>query len=255
MRHLMIARVTQHTQISPNMIRVRLQSDSIRTFPDSAVGGHLKLIIPVPGQDEKAFSKFISSFGVRKRMRTYTVRHLHRNSSEIDIDFVAHGDDGPASAWAMSAKVGDFIGMSSPGAPKLKSARSGQYLVAVDLTAFPAAAAGIEALPADAKGDFYTEIPDEKDRQVINAPAGINMHWIVNPDISTSGQSLVRAIQSRELTGDESVFVAGEYQAVGNLRNYFRHDQAYPKDQLYISSYWKRGLIEPEHKRVKTLVA
>lgn len=237
------------------MIRITLQSDSIKSFAQSAVGGHIKLIIPVEGHNFQQFEQFIKSFGVRKRMRTYTVRHLRQDVGEIDIDFVAHGDNGPASAWALSAKTDDFIGLSFPGSPKMKHAASGKYLVAVDMTAFPAAAAGIEALPQDARGDIYTAILSEADIQPIKAPDGINIHWIVNPDADQGGCELISAIRGRTLRGDESVFVAGEYETVGNLRSYFRNEKVYPKGQLYISSYWKHGLIESEHKRVKTLVA
>jgi len=254
MRKMNFARVTQSDRISPNMIRVRLQSDAIQSFPDGVEGGHLKLIIPLPGQSETEFRHFLGGFGVRKRMRTYTVRHLHRETGEIDVDFVAHGDNGPASAWALSAEVGSFLGMSFPGGPKLKSSKGGNYLIAVDMTAFPAAAASIEALPPDARGDFYTEILSADDVQPIEAPAGVRLHWMISPE-GQEGRALVQAIRTHDLRGDESVFVAGEYQAVGDLRSYFRNEKSYPKEQLYISSYWKRGLIESEHKRVKTLVA
>jgi len=254
MRRMNIARVTRAERISPNMIRVRLSSDIIRNFPNGVEGGHLKLVIPMPGQSEAEFNRFLGGFGVRKRMRTYTVRHLYQDLGEIDVDFVAHGDNGPASAWALAAKPGSFIGMSSPGGPKLKRSATQKYLVAVDMTAFPAAAAGVEALPPDARGDFYAEILSEEDIQPIKAPEGIHLHWLVNRS-GNEGEALINSIREHDLSGDESVFIAGEYEAVGNLRYYFRQEKTYPKDQLYISSYWKRGLIESEHKRVKTLVA
>lgn len=254
MKRMNIARVTRHENISPNMIRVRLQSDIIRQFPDGVEGGHLKLVIPLPDHSERDFQRFLSGFGVRKRMRTYTVRHLYRDTGEIDVDFVAHGDEGPASSWALSAKVGSFIGLSFPGGPKLKRSDAEKYLIAVDMTAFPAAAASVEALPANAQGDFYVEILSKDDVQPINAPSGINLHWIVKTSANDETH-LINAIRRYPLTGDESVFIAGEFETVGALRYYFRQEQTYPKDLLYISSYWKRGLIEAEHKRVKTLVA
>lgn len=255
MNRFSIASVTKRENISPNMIRIRLKSEDMKSFPRRVEGGHVKLIVPIAGSSEKDLSRLMNSIQVRKRMRTYTVRHLHAQTGEMDIDFVTHGDEGPASAWAISAKIGDVIGLSSPGSPKLKTSGSHKYLIAVDMTAFPAAAAGVEALPANAQGNFYTEILNPADIQPINAPAGINFYWIVNEDAGRSSPALINAIKEQSLDGDESIFIAGEFKMVGDLRSYFRDEKRYPKDQLYISSYWKHGLIESEHKRVKTLVA
>ena len=123
------------------------------------------------------------------------------------------------------------------------------------MTAFPAAAAGLEALPVGASGDMFVEILSGQDIQPIKAPPGIKLHWIVNEHPRQGSQALVEAVKNQSLNGDESIFVAGEYSSVGDLRQYFREEKSYPKEQLYISSYWKRGLIESEHKQVKTLVS
>lgn len=236
------------------MIRIRLQAEEIKAFPAECAGGHVKLVIPPAQSDITGFTKLLSSINVRRQMRTYTIRHVDLTSGEIDIDFVAHGNTGPASAWALSAQVGDYLSISSPGRPKLKNAHSGKYVVAVDMTAFPAAAAAVEKLPADAQGDFYTEILSVNDVQTISAPSGIKMHWIVS-DKGDDTDTFTQTIKALKLQGNESIFVAGEYTTVANLKSYFRTERAYPKDQLYISSYWKKGLVESEHKRVKTLVA
>lgn len=254
MRKLIIATVVKASPLSPNMIRIRLHSEDIKAFPSHCEGGHLKLVIPPSRCDSRQLELFLNSFTVRKTMRTYTIRHFDSATGVIDIDFVAHGDNGPASAWALSAKAGDCIGISSPGNAKLKNSNSGKYLIAVDMSAFPAAAASVEKLPADAHGDFYTEILSQADVQPINAPAGINIHWIVD-DKSGKSDVLTQAVKTQKLAGDESIFVAGEYESVSSLRAYFKTEKRYPRDQLYISSYWKKGLVESQHKRVKTLVA
>jgi NADPH-dependent ferric siderophore reductase len=47
-------------------------------------------------------------------MRTYTIRRLA--GDQLDVDFVLHGDNGPASRWALRAQEGDAIQISAPNA-------------------------------------------------------------------------------------------------------------------------------------------
>ena len=72
---------------------------------------------------------------------------------------------------------------------------------------------------------------------------------------STPGQNLrafidvVRAVPWRE--GVPAIWVACEFSAMKDLRSYFKEERKVGKKQLYASSYWKYGLTEEEHKRVK----
>ena len=101
---------------------------------------------------------------------------------EMDIDFVAHGDDGPASAWAARAKPGSFLGFAGPSEVKIKEFYADWYLVAADMSALPVASAALEAMPRDAKGVAIFEIETAEDAQEIDAPQGVNIHWLVQGD-------------------------------------------------------------------------
>ncbi|MDI7398950.1 siderophore-interacting protein, partial [Cronobacter dublinensis] len=50
----------------------------------------------------------------RPLMRTYTLRALRRAACELDVEFVLHGDSGPASRWAIHAKPGDALQIVAP---------------------------------------------------------------------------------------------------------------------------------------------
>ena len=53
------------------------------------------------------------------------------------------------------------------------------------------------------------------------------------------------------LNGKPYVWVACEFNKMRNLRNFFQKDKKNIKNEMYISSYWKLGLDQEEHKLVK----
>ena len=86
------------------MKRLTFSHEDLYDFPESEVGGYVKLIFPDKNDLSKSFS------------RPFTVRNFRRNSLEIDIDFVIHdGDHGYASSWINSVNNGDEIFITGPG--------------------------------------------------------------------------------------------------------------------------------------------
>ena len=53
------------------------------------------------------------------------------------------------------------------------------------------------------------------------------------------------------LDGEVAVWAASEFKTMKRNRHYFREERGVEKSHLYVSSYWKRGLQEEEHKVVK----
>ena len=96
------------------MKRITLCGDDLADFPIDAESGYVKALfhpqgIPVVDAD--------SVKGAVKR--SYTVRAFRAATRELDIDFVLHGDFGPASTWATSAGIGDILAIAGPGPTKL----------------------------------------------------------------------------------------------------------------------------------------
>jgi NADPH-dependent ferric siderophore reductase len=61
----------------------------------------------------------------RPPMRTYTIRQLRAEQGEVDVDFVIHGETGPASRWAMHARPGDRVVLLAPDADCADSSEAG----------------------------------------------------------------------------------------------------------------------------------
>lgn len=243
-----------HTRtLSPHMVRLTFRSDSADGFPTGAPGGYLKILAPAPGE---AGPPALDPASFKSRMRTYTLRHVRPEAQEFDIDFVVHGDEGIAGPWARQARPGDRVLVSRPGRLKFTAEGADWHLFVADMAAIPAAAVELEALPETATGDAFFEILGNEDRQPVRAPAGINIHWIVKSDPHAPSDDLIRSAQSiAARTGEPSIFVAGEFSIAGIFRAFFRKERPTRKDLTYISSYWKLGLVEPEHKAFKAQAA
>ena len=237
--------------ITPNMIRVTCIADWMKALEPGIEGAHFKLFLPACDQDAAAFMDQLEN-GPRPDVRTYTIRHLRVDRGEMDIDFVDHGDAGPASAWARRCVVGDIVGFAGPGPIKLKSYFADIYIVAADMSALPVAIATLEAMPKDAKGVAYFEIISPDDKQDIVAPKGINIHWLIHPNPNepmTQSIELIRSLP--DLNGQVQTCIAGESSMIKALREEIVNNRGLPKENAYISGYWKIGLIEDEHQQVK----
>lgn len=93
--------------LTPNMIRVVFAGPELKGFPEGREGGNCKLLIPNRDEAKDSFAQRLKT-GDALVKRTYTVRKFDAATQELTIDFVAHGDEGPASGWATRAKAGRF---------------------------------------------------------------------------------------------------------------------------------------------------
>lgn len=247
--------VVAKDQITPHMIRVTFGADWVQDLATGIEGAHCKLFFPDPGQSGDAFLEQLEN-GPRPTVRTYTIRFIRPEQGEMDIDFVDHGDAGPASAFARNCAPGDICGFGGPGPVKLTSFHADTYIVAADMSALPVAAATLEAMPKSATGVAYLEITDPADRQMIDAPKGIDLHWLVHPDPQRPPEqsvNLIRALPKEQ--GTVQTCIAGESSMIKALREEVLVKRNVPKQDAYIAGYWKIGLIEDEHQKIKRLEA
>lgn len=244
----MILTVKTARYLTPNMIRVTLTGPELADVAPNCAGANCKILIPHIGQDRRSFEREVQTPATLAR-RTYTVRAARPDLQELDIDFVAHGDTGPASAWAMAADKGDFLGFSGPSALKISDYYADWYLVAADMSALPVAAATLEAMPRNAKGVAIFEIQTPEDQQQIDMPDGIKAHWIILSDPHHRSTAQERFIASMDWpTGTCQTCIAGESLTIRSIRAYLTDHSPIERKDMYISGYWKIGLIEDEHQ-------
>lgn len=240
--------------ITPHMIRVTFIGD-MDGIKSGCEGANCKIFLPAAGQSKVDFADELSNG--RPTVRTYTVRYFREEAGEMDIDFVAHGDDGPACQFATHAKVGDFIGFRGPSAVKIAAYEADWYLIAGDMSALPIVSATMEAMPRDAKGVAVIEVLSNADRQQIDAPDGIEINWLIQDDPHLPSAAQEAFIRALNWPKDQRIqtCIAGESGVIKSLRGFLHNEKNVPREDTYISGYWKIGLIEDEHQKVKRLEA
>ncbi len=247
-RRYRIGEVLRVTDLSPHMRRVTFTGPDLEDFPEDRNGGNIKLFLPEQDWSASQLRDTLQS-GNRPTTRTFTARRYTAATNELDVDFVQHTDGGPAATWAAKARRGDFLGIAGPSARKLVAQDADWFLICADMSGIPAALAAVEDLPANAEGRVFFEVASVADKLDVKAPPSMPVVWLINDDPHQVSLQQLNAIKKMSWRRDRvSVFVAGESTAVRALRQYLRYEKKVPREDCYISGYWKVGLIEDQHQ-------
>lgn len=236
--------------ITPSYIRVKLQGEGTRDFAHCTIGANNKIFIPPHGKKDIRLAASdvagaASEILVQPIIRTYTHRGIAIDKNEIVIDFVDHGDNGPASSWARSAGVGDQLGV----AMKVRKAELvpvvDWYCLVGDATAIPVICCILESLPPTAKGHCIIEVASSEDVHPEVKHEGFTIEWLYNSN-PENGSGLSQEVEKVVIPEKQSHFayVACEYSSVKEIRHYFRNVLQWKAQELYAFSYWKAGVAE-----------
>lgn len=230
--------------ITPHFIRIifDINDNQAEMLTNVKSGSNNKIFIPTGEPDTQEI------------VRTYTNRKIDLENRELSIDFVAHGDNGPASAWALRAQKGDFlgIGMKENTRPLIPEADS--YLLVGDATALPVICAIVEQLPEGINVKVLMETFGKEDEILSCSAANVDIEWLYNPT-PEKGSQLAEAAKQFKFPENEQrkyVYVAAEYSTVKELRDYFKADPSLDHCALHAVSYWKAGESEDQaglHKK------
>lgn len=248
-----VFRVTSKELITPHYIRIRLMSDEDIEFDKCIPGANNKIFIPPVGSKEVHFATFDSEKAewvmpdenVKPIVRTYTHRAIDPISKEITIDFVNHGDNGPASSWARNAKISDQLGVAMKIRNKELYPPSDWYFLIGDATAIPVICCILESLPASAKGQCIMEIASPEDIHPEVYHPGFEIQWIYNQH-PEKGSELTHKVKDVLIPKGLKTFayVACEYQSVKDIRTYFKEILNWTNQEFYAFSYWQAGVAE-----------
>ncbi|WP_406208536.1 siderophore-interacting protein [Kitasatospora sp. NBC_01560] len=252
-------------RVTPRMARITFEADAL----DHSVGGtpdqQVKLCFPRPGrrepvlpeQRDDVMSWYQAYLAVpeaeRPWMRSFTLRRRRAGTRVLEIDFVLHGDAGPASAWAARARSGDRLGMVGPSELYARPvpltaavAEADWVLLAGDETALPAVGTLLEALPAGTTVVAFLEVAGEGERQRLDTRADLTEHWL-HRDGAVPGGPLTEAVRAAALPGGTPfAWLAGEASAVRALRRHLVGERGLAKEAVDFAGYWRHRLTQDD---------
>lgn len=283
--------VSRLDQLSPNFLRVTLTGPDLVHFGTDGLDQRIKLVLPLADGTVTDVGQFDERVGMmewyrrwrelpdeqRNPIRTYTVRAVRPDDHEIDVDFVLHGTEGPASAWASAARPGDGLVVVGPdgrsdekGGLEWNPGDARHVLIAGDETAAPAICAIVESLPAHVSGAVYIEVPTDADALPLSAPEGVQVNWLARGS-AAHGVRLSAAVhawgeeQSRTPSGDDIAdpdedevlwevpentvggryaWLAGEAGTITALRRHLVRGLGIDRRSVAFMGYWRRGRAE-----------
>lgn len=280
----------QRTVLSPSLTRMVFASPDVANMKTDGPDQRIKVFFPLPGQNapqvpqgEDWYARYRAlPEDERAPMRTYTIRALRPEAGEVDVDFVLHGETGPASRWATHARIGDRIGLLAPDAQVADSSQGFEWkpptdvqrvLLVADETALPAVAGILEDLarwPHPPQVQAFLEVAHDADVLPLVAPVGAQLFWLAREG-AAHGQLLQQAVQARvgplglraaeqdlaEIDIDQDIlweqasaqggglyaWVAGEAGAVMAIRRHLVKDCGIDKRAITFMGYWRHGKV------------
>ncbi|RGD57946.1 siderophore-interacting protein [Kitasatospora xanthocidica] len=257
--------VVEVRRITPRTARITFAAEELPDTVGTAPDQQLKLCFPRPGQREPVlparqddpmgwYQAYLAiPEAERPLLRSFTLRGRRPGTRLVEIDFVLHGDSGPAAAWAERAAPGDRLGMVGPSAlyaprvPFVEAATEADWvLLAGDETALPALATLLGVLPEGVRAYVWIEVADQAERQELESRAELEVEWLYR-DGAAPGTVLTEAFRDGVLPGGEPfVWLAGEAGAVREVRRLLIEEQGVPKEDIDFTGYWRHRLTQDD---------
>ena len=211
--------------LSPHLMRITLAGQAVNEMATWAPDQRVKLFFPAAdgssarlSQEDGWYARFRSMLADRRpAMRTYTIRHLRADQGEVDIDFVLHGETGPASRWALRAQPGEPMQILAPdrrylaseaGGFEWKPPRSLKHLLLVaDSTALPAAMGILDELSVlsdPPQAQVFLEVDSVADRLELPDWPGLSVQWLIREQAgaAAAGSLMLDAVRKAALPVD-----------------------------------------------------
>jgi NADPH-dependent ferric siderophore reductase len=238
--------VRRVARLTPRVVQVTFAGEELASFGPPRPGGHIKVFFPEPGWQRPPPGA--ESEAPRPPSRTYTPRRWDAATTELDVEFVLHGE-GIASRWAEHAKPGWPLYVAGPGGGFELPAEAQHLVLLADDTAMPAAATILESLPASCRATVVCAVSDAGEERPFARTAHPTrwLHFGTRPD--RAGTELERAVPGlADAYGSAYWWIACEAAAMRRMRRHLLAERRLDAARVHTRGYWKLGETNyPDH--------
>lgn len=234
-RHELVRRrlqVVSREEVTPNMLRLTLGGDELDGFKSASPGDHIKL--------------FVDDGAGGTAMRDYTPRHHDADARTLAVDFALH-DAGPATQWALAARIGDSVEIGGPRGSLVIGGPIKAWLLIGDETALPSIGRRIEEFPADMPVTSLVAVAGREDEQRFETKAALIAHWVHRAD-PTDAAGFIEKLRDIEIAPGTFVWVAAEGAVTRAIRAHLLKERNHPLAWLRAAGYWVHGKADATEK-------
>lgn len=226
--------------------RVVLTGDDLDGFVSLGFDDHVKIfpvaegqapILPTAGLDGPVFPE------PRPVARDYTPRAYDEGGRTLTVDFVV-GHGGPATEWAMTAKVGSVLGVGGPRGSFIVPTDFADHVLIGDETALPAIARRLEELPGGVRAYVVVEVADAASTLTFDSAAEVSVTWAVRDGVPRGRAEILLGALDAALAGidptDAYVWIAAESAVAKTLRARVL-DLGFSAKAMKAAGYWRLG--------------
>lgn len=254
----MHARVVSTERLTPSMVRVVLGGGDLDGF---------RMVDATDAYVNLAFAPEGASYGapfdcarVREEQpreewparRRFTVRRWDDAAHELTIDFVVHGPEGVAGAWAESACTGEVLVLEGPAGGYRPDPSADWHLLVGDESALPAIAASLETLPEDALAVVRLVGDGPKHELPLASRATVDVEWRHRSGSADDADLLLAAVAELSFPpGQVHAFVHGEAEEIRSVRRHLLTERGLSRSSMSCSPYWRRTMADEAWREVK----
>ncbi len=225
--------VTDIKRVTPNMLRLTLTSEDLSDFVSLSPGDHVKVFVPgAHGEME---------------MRDYTPRRFHGATKSLVLDFALH-EAGPATLWALQAKLGDKLEIGGPRG-SLVIADVKHWLLIGDETALPSIGRRVEEADAGIEMTSLVAVTGPLEEQQFETRAGYRAQWVHRPlSAASDATPIIERLKTFDIAPDTFVWIGIEANVARAVRAYLTEVRGIPLAWIRASGYWTMGVADAHDK-------